>query len=198
MADMTILVDHCVRARKTMHHTGILKIDPSLQFQPAKVTAQGLAVGERSARVLQGELGLVCLWPRHGHGGAALLAEHGERIQAGQQALVLAGEHSRDAWLQPLRRAGVIITLAELYRRVGHAVPLPDTAPSAVLATSGLALRVLSEQLSASGQDCRDRLLLLPAARLERLARELGWSGRIVILTTLSGAAVIEAMTSSP
>ncbi len=150
------------------------------------------AVGSRTASVARKQLGRPVDYPKQGHGGAAWAAAMQGRWQPGQRVLVVTGENGHTGWHAAVEQAGLTLELLPVYRRHACTLQLPGELPDAVIATSGSALAALDGcGLSAK---LLETPIILPADRLNSVAREAGWSGRIANVPDLSSAAVLAAL----
>ena len=77
----------------------------------------------------------------------------------------------------------------------GPGSSLPAAPPEVIVASSGEALRGLSQTIIDCARSSLFALpLLLPDERLEAVARGLGWSGRMAFLPRFTAAAVRAAV----
>ncbi len=175
-------------------------VDAARAAWPARPPALRMhAVGERTALRAREVYGQAVQAPRRGHGGAAWWAEAQAegmaRPAAGERLLLLTGAHGRHEWLAPLRQAQVQVEVYALYRRQLRDCELPAAPPEVIVASSGEALRGLSQTIIDCARSSLFALpLLLPDERLEAVARGLGWSGRMAFLPRFTAAAVRAAV----
>lgn len=153
------------------------------------------AVGSRTASCAEKHVGRPVTSPRVGHGGAAWVAGMQGQWCAGQQLLIITGENGNTSWYQAVRDAGLALEAVAVYRRRPHRLVLPAETPDAVIATSAAALTALEACQPPAA--LHQVPIILPAERLNSVARDFGWSGRIANVPDLSPAAVQAALEES-
>ncbi|MBK8283485.1 MAG: uroporphyrinogen-III synthase [Ahniella sp.] len=140
-----------------------------------------IAQGPGTAAVLA-EFGRVAQVPASPYDSEAVLAMPVWNEWVGQAVLRVSGEDGRELLVDGLRARGIDAEAIAVYRR--EPVPLPSrqiqvlrssAGRKLLLFTSGEALLAFRQQLEGDWSSLADADVLVPSARLEHLARELGF-----------------------
>jgi uroporphyrinogen-III synthase len=158
------------------------------------------AVGETTARLLE-ERGITAISPEGDMSSEGLLALPGLQSVDGQRLLIVKGEGGREALRAELRNRGAKVDTLNCYRRRCPSLAPGDLARrlgqwgiKIVLISSGEGLANMLELLSAEETTkFRGMRLVVPSVRVERLARQAGFS-QILTAANASDGAMITAL----
>jgi len=141
-----------------------------------------VGIGQQTCDRLE-QLGVNAWHADGGFDSETLLAHPSMQDMTDARILILRAEGGRDLLAETLRSRGARVDYAHIYRRVCPAYP-PGliqstiyTQPlSAILITSGQALRNLLHLCGQHRATLTDILIIVPSARLAELARSLGFN----------------------
>jgi uroporphyrinogen-III synthase len=159
------------------------------------------AVGRATARRLEALLGRPPeLLPAGRFDSEGLLALERLRAVAGERILIVRGAGGREKLAETLRARGAAVDYLEVYRRV--LPPLPERLPDftageidVVTTSSGEVLENLLALLPQALHPALKRLpLLVVSERSQMRARELGFSGPILLADSAHDGAVVAAL----
>lgn len=161
------------------------------------------AIGQATADALQ-EYGIssVARPPAGQQHSEGLLDCDGFTATSGQQVLIVRGEGGRRLLDETLRNAGVKVTSLPVYRREPAAVSPTqllarwrENRVDAIVISSAEGLRALHAILDDEGRaQLRGSQLVLPTARVIKLAQDLGIQPEPVIASGASDEAVLAAL----
>lgn len=148
---------------------------PLLQQQPWMSRARVLAVGARTAAVLEAA-GVDARMPAGPATSEGLLSSPMLEDVAGRRVLLVRGRGGRAVLAAELRKRGAVVVGYACYRREALSrVDVEVRVCDAILVSSGEGLReVVQLWRAAAGRD--DVPVLVPSARVARLGVELGFS----------------------
>ena len=141
-----------------------------------------VGIGKQSADTLE-QLGFPAWHAEGGFDSETLLAHPSMQTMTAARVLILRAEGGRDLLADTLRQRGARVDFAHIYRRACpaysdaaiqstiYAQPL-----SAILITSGQALRNLLQLCKPAAAPLTDTLIIVPSARLAELACSLGFN----------------------
>lgn len=141
-----------------------------------------VGIGKQTADTLQ-QLGFDAWHAAGGYDSETLLADPSLQQMDGERVLILRAEGGRDLLAQTLQQRGARVDYAHIYRRGCPEYP-PELIQStiyaqplsAMLITSGQALRNLLTLCAAFNNRLTDTIVIVPSARLAELARSLGFN----------------------
>ncbi len=141
-----------------------------------------VGIGKQTADTLN-QLGFEAWHAEGGFDSETLLADPTMQDMTDARVLILRAEGGRDLLAETLRHRGARVDYAHIYRRA-----CPDYADaviqstiyaqplSAILITSGQALRNLLQLCGSAAATLTDTLIIVPSARLAELAHSLGFN----------------------
>ncbi len=141
-----------------------------------------VGIGRQTAETLE-QLGFDAWHAEGGFDSETLLTHPSMQAMTAERVLILRAEGGRELLADTLRSRGARVDLAHIYRRACpayadaviqstiYAQPL-----SAILITSGQALRNLLQLCGPAVATLTDTLIIVPSARLAELARSLGFN----------------------
>lgn len=192
------LYEHVIFVSANAALCGLEAIDG---FWPQYPVGQQIwAVGETTGQLLR-SAGMSAHWPETEMNSEGLLALPGLDAVAGTRVLIVRGEGGREKIAQVLGERGAKVDALRCYRRKGKSYQVeelydlfPVASPALILVSSGEGLEHLSRLLHAlENSNLADHTLVVPSARVEALARDLGWRD-LLLAKNASDAAMIEAV----
>lgn len=180
----------------------------SLQYVPGlKELGEGacvLAVGAGSAEELRRARVKTVRFPDGNQGSEGLLAlpELQTASVRGRSVLILRGKGGREKLGRQLRARGASVQYAELYTRQYPEIELAEVRkiwqkerPDAVVIHSGDGLRNLLRMMDAAGiTDVLTTPLVVISPRLERLARDSGFTAELEVATGYTDEDIFRAL----
>jgi uroporphyrinogen-III synthase len=168
-------------------------------FNPKHWYAPKFAVGEATAKALAALGHNATRPPADAIHSEGLLQLPGLRDVAGKPLLIVTGEGGRDGLRAPLEALGAQLDIATVYRRevVPHSAETVEATlqgVDALLLTSGEALVALHRALPVADKARLLSLpLVLPSARVQAMARTLGFS-QTLLAATVSDQSFVDAL----
>ncbi|MBV0933978.1 uroporphyrinogen-III synthase [Marinobacterium sp. A346] len=139
-----------------------------------------VGIGQQTRDTLE-RLGFTAWHAEGGFDSETLLAHPSMQRLDGERVLILRAEGGRELLADTLRQRGARVDCAHIYRRACPAHPngiiqstIYAQPLSAILITSGQALRNLLQLCAPATDILTDTLIIVPSARLAELARSLG------------------------
>lgn len=173
-------------------YTGVIFVSPNAarigadwidRYWPQlPVGVRWIGIGRQTCEALE-QFGFDAWHATQGFDSETLLADPGMQDVAAQRFLILRAEGGRDLLANTLRQRGARVDLAHIYRRVCPRYPdsiiqstIYAQPLSAILITSGQALRNLLALNGSHATALTGIQIIVPSARLAELARSLGFT----------------------
>jgi len=165
-----------------------------------------IAIGKSTSKALTTQGIKVDITPEKDFSSEALLklpSMQSDQL-SGQQILIIRGEGGRELLANTLKSRGAHVEYAEVYRR---SQPVADIEPilelwskgliQLVTVTSNEALKNLYHMMNKQGQKYLQLTsLIVPGQRCAELAQQLGFTNQVMIASSATDDAMIDAITS--
>ena len=179
---------------------GLQAVNAAGGFPPGILLA---AVGRSTANELSQAGYQVDLFPKDVFNSEALLALEALNNVAGKRIVIFRGEGGRELLASTLKQRGAVVEYAECYQRIKSTITPEDlqklwSDPSPVNVITVTSNEGLQNLYDLVGDRYRQKLLDTPmvvvSERAVQLARQLGFRSPIMVASTASDDAMLEAL----